>query len=173
MVMGTASQTIFVVHTHLAGVPENISAGTSNTRMGDMVMHDLGANVIEVYGTAALNSSAFSFPSGRTLGQVFKSGSGAGWSWGNTGTDDSGYNVTVDGGSAFSGGYLEVKGNAFVSSGTLSLVSAGRLSMRSYSSTGGMGDKEVAIVMQASGVSLIYRSLNTAYVLNSSQSAAA
>ena len=173
LVMGTASQTIAVVHTHIAGVPETISAGTANTRHGDILVHDLGANVIELYGTAAANSSAFSTPSNRTLALCVKQAAMAGWSWGNTGTDDSGYNVMIQGGSAQSTGLLEVFGNAFVSSGTLSLNSSGRLSMVTRANTSGMGNNEVAIVMQASGVSLIYRSGATAYDLTSGASAAA
>ena len=165
---------VSLVNPSLLGIPASQSAWTANIRHMDLNAHDIGANVIETYGTSVENSSAFSVPSGHTLGMVLKYGTMLGASWGNTGTDDSGYNVVIEGGSALSTGYLQVSGNAFISSGTLSLVSTGKLSMRTVANTSAMGDKEVALVFLASGVSLCYRSGGTAYVIGqSAQSAAA
>ena len=174
LAMSNGAYSVGVVNPSLLGIPASQSAWTSNVRYGDINAHDAGLNVIEVYGTSAANSSAFSVPSGHTLGMVLKYGTMLGASWGNTGTDDSGYNVVIEGGSALSTGYLQVSGNAFISSGTLSLVSTGKLSMRTVANTSAMGDKEVALVFLASGVSLCYRSGGTAYVIGqSAQSAAA
>jgi hypothetical protein len=174
LAMSSGGYSVGVVNPSLLGIPASQSAWTSNVRYGDVNAHDGGFNVLEVYGTGANNSSSFSVPSGRTLGMVLKYGARLGASWGNTGTDDSGYGVVLEGGSAQSTGYLQVAGNAFVSSGTLSLVSAGKLSMTSKSASidsTNLGVNEIGIfVGGASGVSLAYRSGSTIYYFVSSTS---
>ena len=90
--------------------------------------------------------------------------------------DGSGTSLGAVDAGALTGSTLSLSGaltGALVTSSGLSMVGSGQISLRTVANASSLGTTELGVVFQASGVSLIYRSDDTAYTVGASAVSAA
>jgi hypothetical protein len=105
-----ATGTAFWQRIDTLGVALSQYKRTGNEFFGDLILHDLGAQVIELYGTSGDNSEAFGMEPGEYLGLVAKSGAYIMGSHANIGTDAVTPNYKLSGGTAQDQGLFDMLG---------------------------------------------------------------
>lgn len=140
------------------GIMQTPKQNEDNSHWMDFIVHDLGANVFEIYGHANFADNNWGLgASGGNIGGAFKTGCVTGWYWDNvTQTTANAPNIFFTGGSAQSQGFAHFEG--------------AHLSMRTTGSSGNsstISSAEIAVVaMSVSSCQLAVRSGNTTYLFN-------
>lgn len=167
LVSGGEQWNAYLAKPDTLGIMQTPAKNEGNDHWMDLVVHDVGANVLEIYGHSNSSDSNWGLgQNGGNIGAAFKTGCMVGFYYDNaTQITSNAPNVLISGGSTQSSGSLRLYGAANFQQASVSLRTTS-----SSASVSNLSAGELALVnVSTTSAQLAWRSGNTTYVFNAIQ----